>query len=96
MSKATGNRKKLDKDGDGKITGKDLAMLRSGKKGKTMKKTKNGTKKMKMMYGGTTKKKMNNRKFSATTWMQNSALLISSLIFILAIGEWLFPKYLNI
>ena len=57
MSKATGNRKKLDKDGDGKITGKDLAMLRSGKKGKTMKKTKNGTKK-KMMYGGTMKKKM--------------------------------------
>ena len=57
MSKATGNRKKLDKDGDGKFTGKDLAMLRSGKKGKTMKKTKNGTKK-KMMYGGTMKKKM--------------------------------------
>ena len=57
MSKATGNRKKLDKDGDGKITGKDLAMLRGGKKGKTMKKTKNGTKK-KMMYGGTMKKKM--------------------------------------
>ena len=57
MSKATGNLKKLDKDGDGKITGKDLAMLRSGKKGKTMKKTKNGTKK-KMMYGGTMKKKM--------------------------------------
>ena len=57
MTKATGNRKKLDKDGDGKITGKDLAMLRSGKKGKTMKKTKNGTKK-KMMYGGTMKKKM--------------------------------------
>ena len=57
MSKATGNRKKLDKDGDGKITGMDLAMLRSGKKGKTMKKTKNGTKK-KMMYGGTMKKKM--------------------------------------
>ena len=57
MSKATGNRKKLDKDGDGRITGKDLAMLRSGKKGKTMKKTKNGTKK-KMMYGGTMKKKM--------------------------------------
>ena len=57
MSKATGNRKKLDKDGDGKITGKDLAMLRSGKKGITMKKTKNGTKK-KMMYGGTMKKKM--------------------------------------
>ena len=57
MTKATGNRKKLDKDGDGKITGKDFAMLRSGKKGKTMKKTKNGTKK-KMMYGGTMKKKM--------------------------------------
>lgn len=57
MAKATGNRKKLDKDGDGRITGKDLAMLRSGKKGKTMKKTKNGTKK-KMMYGGTMKKKM--------------------------------------
>ena len=57
MSKATGNRKKLDKDGDGKITGKDFAMLRNGKKGKTMKKTKNGTKK-KMMYGGTMKKKM--------------------------------------
>ena len=59
MTKATGNRKKLDKDGDGKITGKDFAMLRSGKKGKTMKKTKNGTKKTKMMYGGTAKKKMN-------------------------------------
>ena len=59
MAKATGNRKKLDKDGDGRITGKDLAMLRSGKKGKTMKKTKNGTKKTKMMYGGTAKKKMN-------------------------------------
>ena len=57
MTKVTGNRKKLDKDGDGKITGKDFAMLRSGKKGKTMKKTKNGTKK-KMMYGGTMKKKM--------------------------------------
>ena len=57
MTKVTGNRKKLDKDGDGRITGKDLAMLRSGKKGKTMKKTKNGTKK-KMMYGGTMKKKM--------------------------------------
>ena len=57
MAKARGNRKKLDKDGDGRITGKDLAMLRSGKKGKTMKKTKNGTKK-KMMYGGTMKKKM--------------------------------------
>ena len=57
MAKATGNRKKLDKDGDGRITGKYLAMLRSGKKGKTMKKTKNGTKK-KMMYGGTMKKKM--------------------------------------
>ena len=57
MTKATGNRKKLDKDGDGKITGNDFAMLRSGKKGKTMKKTKNGTKK-KMMYGGTMKKKM--------------------------------------
>ena len=59
MTKVTGNRKKLDKDGDGRITGKDLAMLRSGKKGKTMKKTKNGTKKTKMMYGGTAKKKMN-------------------------------------
>ena len=45
MTKATGNRKKLDKDGDGKITGKDFAMLRSGKKGKTMKKTKNTMKK---------------------------------------------------
>ena len=51
MANATGNRKKLDKDGDGKITGKDLAMLRNNK-GKTMKKTK------KMSKGGTTKKMM--------------------------------------
>ena len=58
MAKATGNRKKLDKDGDGKITGKDLAMLRK-KKGKTMKKTKKMSKggAKKMMYGGAMGKK---------------------------------------
>ena len=56
MAKATGNRKKLDANKDGKISAEDFAMLRK-KKGKTMKKTKNGTKK-KMMYGGTMKKKM--------------------------------------
>jgi len=58
MAKATGNRKKLDKDGDGKITGKDLAMLRN-KKGKTMKKTKKMSKggAKKMMYGGAMGKK---------------------------------------
>ena len=28
----SGGQAKLDKDGDGKITGKDFAMLRSGKK----------------------------------------------------------------
>tara|TARA_B000000532_G_scaffold238999_1_gene228055 strand:+ start:24 stop:290 length:267 start_codon:yes stop_codon:yes gene_type:complete len=58
MSKATGNRKKLDANKDGKISKEDFAMLRN-KKGKAMKKTKNGTKKTKMMYGGTAKKKMN-------------------------------------
>ena len=56
MTKATGNRKKLDANKDGKISAADFAMLRK-KKGKAMKKTKNGTKK-KMMYGGTMKKKM--------------------------------------
>ena len=58
MANATGNRKKLDKDGDGKITGKDLAMLRN-KKGKTMKKTKKMSKggAKKMMYGGAMGKK---------------------------------------
>jgi len=60
MANATGNRKKLDKDGDGKITGKDLAMLRN-KKGKTMKHTKKmskgGAAKKKMMYGGAMGKK---------------------------------------
>ena len=58
MAKATGNKKKLDKDGDGKITAKDLAMLRK-KKGKTMKKTKKMSKggAKKMMYGGAMGKK---------------------------------------
>ena len=56
MAKATGNRKKLDANKDGKISKEDFAMLRK-KKGKAMKKTKNGNKKMKMMYGGTTKTK---------------------------------------
>ena len=58
MAKATGNKKKLDKDGDGKITSKDLAMLRK-KKGKTMKKTKKMSKggAKKMMYGGAMGKK---------------------------------------
>ena len=58
MAKATGNKKKLDKDGDGKITSKDLAMLRN-KKGKTMKKTKKMSKggAKKMMYGGAMGKK---------------------------------------
>ena len=47
MANATGNRKKLDKDGDGKITAKDLAMLRKKKgKGKMAKHTK------KMSKGG--------------------------------------------
>ena len=59
MAKAKGNQKKLDKDGDGKITKKDFVMLRK-KKGKTMKKTKKmskgGPKKMK--YGGKATKKM--------------------------------------
>ena len=58
MANATGNRKKLDKDGDGKITAKDLAMLRK-KKGKTMKHTKKMSKggAKKMMYGGAMGKK---------------------------------------
>lgn len=58
MANAKGNRKKLDKDGDGKITAKDLAMLRK-KKGKTMKKTKKMSKggAKKMMYGGAMGKK---------------------------------------
>ena len=58
MANATGNKKKLDKDGDGKITKKDFAMLRS-KKGKTMKKTKKMSKggAKKMMYGGAMGKK---------------------------------------
>jgi len=38
---------------------------------------------------------MNNRKFSAIHWLQNFALFMFSLTFILLIGEWLFPKYLN-
>ena len=38
---------------------------------------------------------MNNRKFSAAPWLQNVALFTLSLTFILLIGEWLFPKYLN-
>ena len=38
---------------------------------------------------------MNNRKFSAAPWLQNVALFMLSLTFILLIGEWLFPKYLN-
>tara|TARA_R100001224_G_scaffold9840_1_gene5065 strand:+ start:647 stop:877 length:231 start_codon:yes stop_codon:yes gene_type:complete len=62
MANATGNRKKLDKDGDGKITGKDLAMLRNKKgKGKmakhTKKMSKGGAAKKKMMYGGAMGKK---------------------------------------
>ena len=59
MAKAKGNQKKLDKDGDGKITKKDFAMLRK-KKGKTMKHTKKMSKggvKKKMMYGGAMGKK---------------------------------------
>ena len=32
--KVTGNRKKLDMDKDGKLTAKDFAMLRKGKKKK--------------------------------------------------------------
>ena len=59
MANAKGNQKKLDKDGDGKITKKDFAMLRS-KKGKTMKKTKKMSKGgvKKMRYGGKATKKM--------------------------------------
>ena len=61
MANATGNRKKLDKDGDGKITGKDLAMLRNkkgkGKMAKHTKKMSKGGAKKKMMYGGAMGKK---------------------------------------
>ena len=60
MAKAKGNQNKLDKDGDGKITKKDFAMLRK-KKGKTMKHTKKMSKggaKKKMKYGGKATKKM--------------------------------------
>ena len=41
------------------------------------------------------KERMNNIKFSATPWLQNAFLFIFGLIFTLAIGEWLFPKFLN-
>ena len=46
MAKAKGNQKKLDKDGDGKITKKEFAMLRK-KKGKTKKMSKGGAAKRK-------------------------------------------------
>ena len=63
MAKATGNRKKLDANKDGKISKEDFAMLRKKKGKKTMvgtkKKSKMGKKKpMKMMYGGKSTKKM--------------------------------------
>ncbi len=38
---------------------------------------------------------MNNKNISVKIWVQNSALSVFSLIFILAFGEWLFPKFLN-
>jgi hypothetical protein len=38
---------------------------------------------------------MNNLKISAKGWAQNSALSIFSLVFILAMSEWLFPKFLD-
>jgi hypothetical protein len=38
---------------------------------------------------------MTNSKSWTKTWLQNLALCTSSLIFILLIGEWLFPKFLN-
>ena len=50
MTKATGNRKKLDANKDGKISKEDFAMLRK-KKGKAMKKTK------KMSRGGPVRRK---------------------------------------
>ena len=59
MANAKGNRKKLDKDGDGEITAKDLAMLRNkeGKKMKHTKKMSKGGATKKMMYGGAMGKK---------------------------------------
>ena len=39
--------------------------------------------------------RMNNKEFSPTICLQNVALFIFSLFFILAIGGWLFPKFLN-
>ena len=38
---------------------------------------------------------MNNIKILATPWLQKLALCVFSLTFILLIGEWLFPKFLN-
>ena len=38
---------------------------------------------------------MNNIKNLAKNWFQNIALLVFSLAFVLLVGEWLFPKYLN-
>jgi hypothetical protein len=62
---ATGNRKKLDADGDGKITKKDFALLRQRKgtnmktkmaKGNSVKMSKGGA--VKMSKGGSVMKKM--------------------------------------
>ena len=55
-NKATGGRKALDADGDGKITGKDLAMLRNKKKkSSTLQASKGGPIKTKMAKGGAVK-----------------------------------------
>ena len=54
---ATGNRKKLDADGDGKITGKDFALLRQ-RKGTTMRKKMAKGNSVKMSKGGAVMKKM--------------------------------------
>jgi len=51
---ATGNRKKLDADGDGKITGKDFALLRQ-RKGTTMRKKMAKGNSVKMSKGGAVK-----------------------------------------
>ena len=59
--KLVGGQKKLDKDNDGKISGKDFAMLRGGKaKGGAIKKMAGGKMVKKMMSGGGKAKGMAN------------------------------------
>ena len=59
--KLVGGQKKLDKDNDGKISGKDFAMLRGGKaKGGAIKKMAGGKMVKKMMSGGGKTKGMAN------------------------------------